>query len=155
MSEVPEPDEHIICPCGANILSRRYRAHCSNKKHKYLVGLISKEEFEEYDARHRARYKNLDEEKKQQHRDKAREYQRAKTEKTNGAYYAEKRLDYVMCKCGSKINKTYSKAHYTSQKHIHGLAGTVPPKRSITRKPKQDVVDSDIELMTAMQAMIE
>ena len=36
MSEVPEPDEHIICPCGANILSRRYRAHCSNKKHKYL-----------------------------------------------------------------------------------------------------------------------
>ena len=60
-----------------------------------------------------------------------------------------------MCECGSKINKTYSKAHYTSQKHIHGLAGTVPPKRSITRKPKQDVVDSDIELMTAMQAMIE
>lgn len=150
MPEMPNtqetPGERMTCVCGANILTRCYRSHCSNKKHKYLTGQISQEDYEEYEIKHKARYKNLDEAKKQAHRDKAREYQRTRTEATNGEYYEKQRLNTIVCECGATINKTYSKSHMKSQKHIHLVAGTVPPKRTIQRKTK----DKDLELMAAL-----
>ena len=141
IQEMPESSqERMTCACGANILSRCYRSHCSNKKHKFLTGQISKEDYEEYEIKHKARYKNLDETKKQAHRDKAREYQRARTEATNGEYYEKQRLNTIVCQCGATINKTYSKSHMKSQKHLHLIAKTVPPKRTIVRKPKTDIL---------------
>ena len=147
-SEIPElPDtERMTCECGMNILTRRYKAHCSNYQHKYHVGKITKEQYDEYDTKYKNRYRNLGEEKLEELRKKSREYQRERSLATNGAYYAEKRLDYITCECGNRINKTYSKSHFKSAKHIHGIAGTIAPKRTIVRKK--------IDIMETMQAMI-
>lgn len=149
-AEIPElPDtERMTCDCGMNILTRRYKAHCSSYQHKYHVGKITKEQYDEYDTKHKTRYRNLSEEKLEEVRKKSREYQRERSLQTNGAYYAIKRLETIVCECGAKISKNYSKSHFKSQKHIHGVAGTVAPKRTVIRKPKEDIM----ETMSAMIA---
>ena len=153
MPELPDT-ERMTCDCGMNLLTRRYKTHLSHWKHKYFAGLITKEEHDEYENKTKNRYKNLSEDKRKELQKKSREYQRDRSQSTNGAYYAEQRLKTIVCECGATINKTYSKAHYKSQKHIYGLEGAVPPKRTITRKPKEVKDDSDLELVEAMQEMI-
>ena len=147
--ELPElPDtERMTCECGMNILTRRYKPHYSNYQHKYYEGKITKEQYDEYETKFKTRYKNLSEDKLQERRKISREYQRERSLQTNGAYYAAKRLETIVCECGSRISKNYSKSHFKSAKHIHGVAGTIAPKRTVVRKPKQDI-------MAEMAAMI-
>jgi hypothetical protein len=142
-----ETEERMTCECGMNILCRRQYVHQSHWKHKYFTGQISKDEYDAYEAKYKSRYKNLSEEKRAELQKKSRDYQRERSLKTDGAYYAKKRLDTIVCECGQTINKTYSKSHMTSLKHIHKLAGTVVPKRTMVRKPKKDIIEVLAEMI--------
>ena len=142
------PDtERMTCDCGMHILTRRYKTHCSHYQHKYFEGKLTKEQYDAYETKYKTRYRNLGEDKLEELRKKSREYQRERSLVTGGAYYATKRLDMITCPCGATINRTYSKAHATSQKHIHGLAGTVAPKRTMIRKLKKDIIETMREMI--------
>ena len=121
------PASKITCECGSSISNTEQAIyiHTHGICHKFRMGLISKDRYEEYRNAQKAKYADpSNAEKTEAHRAKMKTVMREK----NGVIFEKSRETVIFCEhCRIDVKKPAIYLHNKSKKHIYALQGMPVP----------------------------